>query len=261
MFSFFILYYIKMDKKLTPVFGRVGSKRSLKNKISRLFPKDYDRYVEPFIGGGAVFLNTPLVGHTSAINDKDRELIKYWKMLKRGVGGNKEYYNSGNLQQLQSWYNSTPKTDIGRLTKFILKTSNTFGSKGWGKLYKESNPYAKLKKIDDFKDKLKNTTITSGDYKAVMRRYNNSKTFFYLDPPYSVAGKSKGDNASSSVYKESEFNVEGLVSFLKTIKGKWLLSLEDSAKVRRLFKGNKIRGLTTGGTGNLNVGAKKRKEV
>ena len=166
-----------MDKKLTPIFGRVGSKRSLKNKIARVMPKEYDKYVEPFIGGGAVFLNTPLKGK-SYINDKDAELIKFWKMLKRGVGGNKEYYNSNSLSQLQAWFNSNPKTDIGKLTKYILKQSNTFGNTGMGKLYKDTNPYGKLKKLDDFKAKLKNTTITSGDYKAVMRRYNSPSTFF-----------------------------------------------------------------------------------
>ena len=250
-----------MDKKLTPIFGRVGSKRSLKNKIARLMPKEYDRYVEPFIGGGAVFLNTPLKGK-SAINDKDAELIRFWKMLKRGVSGNKEYYSSSNLSQLQAWYDSTPKTDIGRLTKYILKQSNTFGSTGKGKLYKDSNPYSKLKKVDQFKAKLKNTTITSGDYKSVMRRYNSPSTFFYLDPPYSKAGTGKqGDDASKQLYKEGTFSVEGLATFLKTIKGKWLLSLEDSSRIRKIFKGYKIRSTVTGGSGNKGVGAKERKEV
>ena len=96
-----------------------------------------------------------------------------------------------------------------------------------------------------------------------MRRYNNPKTFFYLDPPYSKAGekRAQGDNASAGLYKEGNFSVEDMAKFLKTIKGKWLLSLENTSRIRNIFKGYKIRGITTGGGGNSGIGEKKRKEV
>ena len=35
-----------MEKSLPAFFGRVGSKRSLKDKIYRMMPKDYDKYIK-----------------------------------------------------------------------------------------------------------------------------------------------------------------------------------------------------------------------
>ena len=43
-------------------------------------PKQFDRYVEPFVGGGAVYLNINC--KNSIINDKSYELILLYKMIK-----------------------------------------------------------------------------------------------------------------------------------------------------------------------------------
>ena len=42
-----------------PFLKWVGGKRQLLDKISPLIPADYQRYIEPFAGGGAVFLAFP----------------------------------------------------------------------------------------------------------------------------------------------------------------------------------------------------------
>ena len=249
-----------MSKKLTPIFGRVGSKRTLKHLIAEVMPEDYDLFVEPFIGGGAIFLNTShLKG--SVINDKDEELISMWKLVQKGMDGNREDYSSSDLDQLKEWYYADQTTDMGRLVKFILKSSNTFGSMGKGKLYKNADPYKKLKKLDVFKEKLTDTIITSGDYRTVMEKHDSTTTFFYLDPPYSKAGVENGDNASKQLYKESYFSVSELVIFLKTIKGKWLVSLEDTPRIREMFKEYTFKTCTAGGTGNRDVGVNKRHEL
>ena len=43
-------------------------------------PKYYNRYIEPFVGGGAVYLNINCDG--SIINDKSSELILLYRMIK-----------------------------------------------------------------------------------------------------------------------------------------------------------------------------------
>lgn len=43
-------------------------------------PKEYNRYIEPFVGGGAVYLNINC--ENSVINDKSYELILLYKMIK-----------------------------------------------------------------------------------------------------------------------------------------------------------------------------------
>lgn len=59
--------------------------------IVKNLPTQYDRYVEPFVGGGAVYLNINC--ENSIINDKSEELILLYKMIK---SGNNEFIKSLN---------------------------------------------------------------------------------------------------------------------------------------------------------------------
>lgn len=66
-----------------------GGKEKELSIIMKNLPKDYDRYIEPFVGGGAVYLNINC--KNSIINDKSEELILLYKMIK---SGNQEFIQS-----------------------------------------------------------------------------------------------------------------------------------------------------------------------
>lgn len=57
--------------------------------IMKNIPNDFERYIEPFVGGGAVYFNINC--KNSIINDKSDELILLYKMVK---SGNKEFIKS-----------------------------------------------------------------------------------------------------------------------------------------------------------------------
>ena len=59
--------------------------------IMENLPEHFDRYVEPFVGGGAVFLNINC--KKNIVNDKSDELILLYKMIKTK---NEEFINSLN---------------------------------------------------------------------------------------------------------------------------------------------------------------------
>ena len=235
-------------------FCRVGSKKPIRELIKNKAPKDYDKFVEPFVGSGAVYFYMSDPEKKSVINDLDTDFIAGWKQLKNGVSGNIEKFNKLPLAQMNAFVLKTPTNDMDRLAKRLYMSCSTFGTKGIGKLYKETNIYTKLKKLDEYKEFMKNTTILSQDYKTVIRSQDGAKTFFYLDPPYEGSTK---DN----LYKEGDINLDDLAKVLKGIKGKFLLSLNDSANVREIFKGFNIKGLTITGTGQKDIGVKARKEV
>lgn len=50
--------------------------------IMKNLPKQFNRYIEPFVGGGAVYLNINC--EKSIINDKSDELILLYKLIKNG---------------------------------------------------------------------------------------------------------------------------------------------------------------------------------
>mgnify|MGYP000902051725 CR=1 FL=1 len=57
--------------------------------IKENLPKEFSRYIEPFVGGGAVYLNINC--SESVINDKSDELILLYKLIKKG---DQEFYKS-----------------------------------------------------------------------------------------------------------------------------------------------------------------------
>jgi len=60
-------------------FFYVGDKYKLLPQISKLFPKEFDRIIEPFVGGGSVFLNTE--APEVLANDLDSNIIDIHKLL------------------------------------------------------------------------------------------------------------------------------------------------------------------------------------
>jgi DNA adenine methylase len=127
-----------------------------------------------------------------------------------------------------------------------LRTCNTFGSTGKGKLYKDSNPYNKTKNIQEYKDRMKNTTMLSQDYKKVIKNHDSTKTLFYLDPPY---------EKSDDLYKNSDMNYEELSELLSSIKGKFVLSINDSIHMRKTFNQFKIKQISVHTQGNKGIGS------
>ncbi|CJJ38159.1 modification methylase [Streptococcus pneumoniae] len=73
---------IKEIKKVTlqPFTKWTGGKRQLLPVIRELIPKTYNRYFEPFVGGGALFFD--LAPKDAVINDFNSELINCYQQIK-----------------------------------------------------------------------------------------------------------------------------------------------------------------------------------
>ena len=80
-----------------------------------------------------------------------------------------------------------------------------------------------------YNERLKDTIILNKDYKEVIKKYDSPQSFFYLDPPYSMSEKKK-------YYDNQHININELYELLKNIKGKFLLSYDNSAEIKELFK-------------------------
>lgn len=67
------------DKILRSPFFYVGDKYKLINEIRKYFPQEIDTFVEPFVGGGSVFMNVQAKAYR--LNDIDAYVIKLHKHL------------------------------------------------------------------------------------------------------------------------------------------------------------------------------------
>ena len=246
--------------RIKAIFCYIGSKASLRKKISSMFPKKYNSYVEVFVGGGSIFFHNELHDKKVILNDLDTDLILNYRKIQKGIDTeNMEKYNTNDLDELKEFYKENDGTELGIFVQYLLKLCNTFGGNQRGKLYKNSNPYPKLKNLHKYKDKLNNVELTNYDYKKVLFDNDTKDTLFYLDPPYE---KSKKQNLYPMV-KKDEFNFIELEKILKELKGKFILSTNDSEFIRELFKNYNISDVIVQPKNNqmIGIGVNPRNEL
>lgn len=242
---------------MIPVFCRIGSKTNLKKTITNMIPNDYDLYVEPFVGSGVIYLNQDLENKKAILNDIDKDLIEAWGAVKKGITLDENNFNISQDKQFQEdFYKKKHSNNNDKFIAEVIKCG-TFSGKGVGKIYRSvtnSSIIKKIKNAKKIKDYLKNTRLFSTDYKKIIKKFDGKKTFFYLDPPY---------ENSKTLYKDGELNYEELSNLLKKIKGRFLLSINDSANIRNIFKDFKIISLNVRGVANegKDIGSGNRKEL
>ena len=64
---------------ISPFVKWAGGKRQLLEEINKRMPKNYNRYFEPFVGGGAVLFN--LQPSNAIINDINKALINAYRII------------------------------------------------------------------------------------------------------------------------------------------------------------------------------------
>lgn len=223
---------------LPSIVGRMGGKTRLKaNIVNNYFPKDYEKmtYVEPFIGGGAVyFYKEPSV--KEVINDIDPQLIQVYKGFKKYDGDKITKSVDGHYtkEEFIKLRDSKPTTEYAKFIRLLLLFKMSF----FGKLRSYDNKGQIIRIYDDrYKERLKNTTILNTTYKNVISKYDSPNTFFYLDPPYE--GSDKG------IYDFPDMDYEELAHILSSIKGKFLMSINVSPRIKQLFNKFKFQKVKT----------------
>lgn len=78
------------ESRRSPFFY-VGDKFKLVSQLKENFPKDIDRFIEPFCGGGSVFLNTH--ANQYLLNDIDTYMIKLHKFLMSFSNNQEDFWN------------------------------------------------------------------------------------------------------------------------------------------------------------------------
>ena len=231
-----------------------------------LFPA-HQTYVEPFLGGGAVFWEKE-PSAKEVINDLDSILVAdYRRILSAPTSG----YPILTTETAQNEF--LRKSHTGRaeqIVESLLRRCNGFGGtyieKGTtpkvtaddrkGRVHKVTTHEDKLKNIGEYKNRLKNATLTNESYDAVLRTHDSPTTFFFMDPPYE---KSVGlDYAKGS----DAFPFAKFAEDVRKLKGKFIITINDSRAIRKLFKGLTLYPyVVVGHHAKGNIGKEDRKEL
>lgn len=215
----------------------IGGKRLLRHRISELIPQKIGTYIEPFGGGAWVLLYKDKWADLEIYNDLNDKLVNLFKCVKYHPEElTKEYrWMIASRRMFKEVLESTTYTDIQRAAKFLYIVSRSFGGaqrhfgtgkRAGGAMKSHQNIMARIQAISL---RLDHAVIENLDFEELIKRYDYEDAFFYCDPPYT-------EGAGYEVTSTKDFEHERLRDCLKNIKGRFLLSYNDSPKVRELYK-------------------------
>jgi len=234
--------------KMQAIVPRTGGKNLLKNTIVKLIP-EHKTFVELFVGGGGVFFAHPK-SEKEVVNDLDKDIFDIYRDTK-AVGdkmkGRKFTPNREKFWRLHDQKNFKSNTE--RLYRNLYLSIVSFGGTRMSyigpkkeKAILEGKYPGSILPVkwqnDQFKERLKDVTILNQDFRNVIKKYDSKDTFFYLDPPYSRADKNK-DYIHTGVTADDVFNA------VKNIKGKFLMSYDNTPEAKKIFKNFNIMKVPT----------------
>src|SRR6266704_1367341 len=109
------------DRQLEPFLRWAGGKRWFAENYMELLPKKFNRYIEPFLGSGAIFF--AVKPKTAILGDVNKELIETyvalktnWRLVLRYL---REHSKKHGLRYYKKTRSSDPRTIFSSAARFL----------------------------------------------------------------------------------------------------------------------------------------------
>ena len=187
---------------IKPILKWAGGKRQLLNTINRLKPQDFNRYIEPFCGGAAVYFN--LCPNNAIIGDKNRDLINCYKQVrdnlsyvKRELNLHTKYHNEKYYYEMRDKFNARRRNSKLKLNSVDAALMIYLNKAGFNGMFRENLkgdfniPSGKKKSVILYENdnlekcskQLKYTEILCADFEDIAKEAKTND-FVFFDSPY-----------------------------------------------------------------------------
>jgi DNA adenine methylase len=226
----------------------LGGKSKLVGKIVPMIPSDHLCYCEPFCGGAWVLFGKDRSKH-EVINDLDRELVTFWRVVQNHLEEFLRFFKhavvSREIFDLENRKDPSTLTDIQRACRYYYLQRLAFGGRTSGRTFGTGTTGpANLdvttieERLLDIHWRLARVTIENLPALECIRRYDRPTTFFYVDPPYWHT------SGYAAPWKDADF--EQLLAILVKLQGRFIFSINDVPDIRKMFAAFKqVRVKTT----------------
>lgn len=248
----------------------MGNKTSILHILYALFPLNYERYIEPFGGSGAVLLGKKKPDKFEVYNDYNHNLVNLFQCMRdrpvaliEEIGflnlnsrddfnRNKEFFKDEKfkdrfieeeMEKIQLLFDK-PTADelielmtrrkldynLRRAAMFLKLLRYSYSSGGKSFACQPMNIRSLFGLIQDVSIRLNNAVIENQDFEVLIKHYDRENAFFYCDPPY----------YSSEYVYQCGFTWNDHLRLKNTLansKGKWLVSYNDCEEIRNLYDG------------------------
>lgn len=215
-----------MSNTLKPMVKWSGGKGDEVSRFIQYIPDNYDTYLEPFVGGGAVYFH--LKPEKAVITDVHTELVDFYKAIKNKKSSDIYTFMEEHPNNEDTYYsvrdNMVINDYLDNAKRFFYQRKTCYrGMLRYNNSGKFNIPFGRYKtynyeilKNKDYEELLQNTQVECKDFSYIFENFNSSNNFMFLDPPY-----------------DSEFTNYGYCSFGK----------EEHKKLAAYFKDTSIKCL------------------
>lgn len=226
---------------VSPVAAWQGGKRKLaKRLVARINAIEHETYVEPFVGMGGVFLRRDRRPPCEVINDWSEDVSTLFRVIQRHFVPFVEMIrfqisSRANFEKLAA---TDPRTltDLERSARFLYLQRLAFGGKVQGRSFGVSPGLGArfditriVPMIEALHERLAGVIIERLPWQSVISRWDRPRTLFYLDPPYHGCERDYGED----MFGRDQF--AEMAAQLATIKGRFIMSINDHPDIRELF--------------------------
>ena len=251
---------------MKPMIKYAGGKSREIEVIKRFIPEYTGRYIEPFLGGGALYFY--LEPEKSIINDVNSKLIEFYlgirnefPQIKKELSSIENQYVSNRMDfekrkgkadikvedanekldyQMRNFFNNNSKPDFHPATIyfFINKTAYS-GMIRYNREGKYNVPYGRYKNFNtelvskSHSELLKRSEIYCEDYKKIFDM-SDEDDFIFLDPPYDCVFSNYGNKEMVNGFTEEMH--KKLAKDFKKLKAKALMVIGKTPFIEELYK-------------------------
>lgn len=231
------------EQKMKTPLSYYGGKQKMAKLIVGILPA-HNVYVEPFLGGAAIFFAKPQ-SDIEVLNDTNKELMNFYRVVQNDfVSLEKEIritLHSRDLHRKANVIYENPDmfSEVKRAWAVWVKSTQSFASgleSSWGydrtrntttkKITNKRNSFT-----EEYAIRLQNVQLECTDALRIIESRDSADTLHYCDPPYF-----NSDCAHYDGYSEQDF--ENLLKVLSNVKGKFLLSSYPSDILSKYTKAN-----------------------
>lgn len=217
----------------------IGNKQRYAHKIAAKFPASFGRYIEPFVGSGAVLAT--LAPPCAVASDSFKPLMEIWQTLSENPELLKLWYAERWLfmqdgekvtqyEKIKAAYNANPtgadllflcRSCYGGVVRF--RQTDGYMSTPCG-VHDPIHPQSFGNRVDEWFRRTKGTKFVRMEYEEAMGNAR-SGDLVYCDPPYS--------NSQAILYGAQAFDLENLLGTVERCKAKGVrvaLSIDGTKK-------------------------------
>lgn len=255
-----------------PFLKWAGGKGQLIQQYTRYFPKKYQTYYEPFLGGGAVFFF--LAPPAAVLTDINPELINAYRCVRDNVEKLIERLEEHQRKHEKDYYYEVRQAkglnNIEKAARLIYLNKTCFNG-----LYRENSkgefnvPIGKYKNpkicnpelLRSVSSALQNAQLSVRPFENILDYASSADDFVYFDPPYHPLSPTSNFTAYSraSFSQDDQIRLKGVFAELAEQGVKVMLSNSDCKFVRELFSDFNIHSISASRL--INSNARKRGRI